>query len=228
VATNVHHQVRQGDPFGPEVSPAIFVPKEPTPKEVFQLSDTLDAIVNDRPVLASRQTARLPAKKTERSLASRFEGLLSVSAVIGTHQDLDGLISALVTELFRVVDFDVIEISRLEQATNRVEWHLYRSGGGIERGTSDGTKEERLSAWMCQHQKPLIIPFLDREILLHGKTKELAEDGIRSLCAFPLACAQQRIGCLLIGSKQSEAYSDDDVLFLSLIADISRQQLPAL
>jgi formate hydrogenlyase transcriptional activator len=222
VATNVYHRVRQADPFGPEVSPAIWlVPNRPTPKEVFQLTETLDVIVNDRPALASRQTSRLPAQKTERSLASRFEGLLSVSAVIGTHHDIEGLISALVTELFRVVDFDVIEMSRLEEATNRVDWHLYRSGGGIEHGTSDGTKEETLSAWICQRQKPLIIPFLDREILLHGRIKGLAEDGIRSLCAFPLTCAQQRIGCLVIGSKQPEAYSDDEVLFLSLIADMT-------
>lgn len=184
------------------------------------MSETLDVIVNDRPAPASRQTSRLPATKTERSLASRFEGFLSVSAVIGTHHDVEGLISALVTELFRVVAFDVIEMSRLEEATNRVDWHLYRSGGGIEHGTSDGTKEETLSAWMCQRQKPLIIPFLDREILLHGKIKGLAEDGIRSLCAFPLICAHQRIGCLFIGSKQPEAYSDDEVLFLSLIADM--------
>jgi formate hydrogenlyase transcriptional activator len=221
MATNVYHQVRLADPFGPELSPAIWlVSKGQTPKETSQLSETLDVIVNDRPALASRQTSRLPAKKTERSLASRFECLLSVSAAIGTHQDLEGLISALVTELFRVVDFDVIEMSRLEEPTNRVDWHLYRSGGGIERGTSDGTTEEMLSAWMHQHQKPLIIPFVDREILLHRKIKGLAEDGIRSLCAFPLTCAQQRIGCLLIGSKQPESYSDDEVLFLSLIADM--------
>jgi formate hydrogenlyase transcriptional activator len=221
MATNVYHQVRLADPFGPELSPGIWlVSKGQTPKETSQLSETLDVIVNDRPALASRQTSRLPAKKTERSLASRFECLLSVSAAIGTHQDLEGLISALVTELFRVVDFDVIEMSRLEEPTNRVDWHVYRSGGGIERGTSDGTTEEMLSAWMHQHQKPLIIPFVDREILLHRKIKGLAEDGIRSLCAFPLTCAQQRIGCLLIGSKQPESYSDDEVLFLSLIADM--------
>jgi formate hydrogenlyase transcriptional activator len=221
MGTNVDHQARQADPFSPELSPALWLlPKGPSPKEPFQLTETLDFSVNDRPALASRQTSRLAAKKAERSLASRFEGLLSVSMAIGTHHDLEGLISALATELFRVVDFDVIEMSRLEEATNRVDWHLYRSGGGIERGTSDGTKEEMLSAWMYQHQKPLIIPFLDREIVLHRKIKGLAEDGIRSLCAFPLTCAQQRIGCFLIGSKQPESYSDDEVLFLSLIADM--------
>jgi formate hydrogenlyase transcriptional activator len=56
--------------------------------------------------------------------------------------------------------------------------------------------------------------------VLHPKIKELTEDGIRSLCAFPLTCVHQRIGCLLIGSKQPEAYSEDEVRFLSLIADM--------
>jgi formate hydrogenlyase transcriptional activator len=222
MGTNVNHQARQADPFSPELSPALWLlPKGPSPKEAFQLTETLDFSVNDRPALASRQTSRLTAKKAERSLASRFEGLLSVSVAIGTHHDIEGLVSALVTELLRVVDFDVIEMSLFEEATNRVDWHLYRSGGGIERGTIDGTKEETLSAWMHQHQKPLIIPFLDQETLLHRKIKGLTEDGIRSLCAFPLTCAHQRIGCLLIGSKQPEAYSDDEVLFLSLIADMT-------
>jgi formate hydrogenlyase transcriptional activator len=221
MGTNVYHQARQADPFGHELSPALWrLPKGSSPKDVFQSTETLDFSVNDRPALASRQTSRLPAKKAERSLASRFEGLLSVSVAIGTHHDIEGLVSALVTELLRVVDFDVIEMSLFEEATNRVDWHLYRSGGGIERGTIDGTKEETLSAWMHQHQKPLIIPFLDQETLLHRKIKGLTEDGIRSLCAFPLTCAYQRIGCLFIGSKQPEAYSDNEVLFLSLIADM--------
>ena len=75
MAANVYHQVRQADPFGPELSPAIWLaPKGPTPKEVFELSETLDDSVNGRTALASRQTSRLTAKKTERSLASRFEG----------------------------------------------------------------------------------------------------------------------------------------------------------
>ena len=88
------------------------------------MTETLDFSVNDRPALASRQTSRLTAKKAERSLASRFEGLLSVSVAIGIHHDIEGLVSALVTELLRVVDFDVIEMSLFEEATNRVDWHL--------------------------------------------------------------------------------------------------------
>jgi formate hydrogenlyase transcriptional activator len=120
----------------------------------------------------------------------------------------------------RVVDFDVIGMSRFEEATNRVDWHLHRLGGGVERVSMDGTIEEMISAWMCQHQKPLMIPFLDQEKRLNRKITALTEDGTCSLCALPLICAHQRISCLLIGSKQPEAYSNDEVRFLSLIADM--------
>jgi formate hydrogenlyase transcriptional activator len=120
----------------------------------------------------------------------------------------------------RIVDFDVIGMSRLEEAMNGVDWHLHRLGGGVERVSMDGTMEETISAWMYQHQKPLTIPFLDQEKLLNCKITALTEDGIRSLCALPLICAHQHIGCLLIRSKQPEAYSNDEVRFLSLIADM--------
>ena len=120
----------------------------------------------------------------------------------------------------RVVDFDVIGMSRFEEATNRVDWHLHRLGGGVERVSMDGTMEETIAAWMYQHQNPLTIPFLDQEKRLNRKITALTEDGIRSLCALPLICAHQRIGCLLIGSKQPEAYCNDEVRFLSLIADM--------
>ena len=221
MGTNVYHQPRQADPFGPELSPAMWrLAKGPSIKEAFQLTDTPEVCAEDRLTLLSRAAFRLPAKKSEQYPASRFEGLLAVSRAIAIHHDIEGLVSALVSELFRVVDFDVIGMSRFEEATNRVDWHLHRLGGGVERVSMDGSKEETISAWMYQNQKPLTIPFLDQEKRLNRKITVLTEDGIRSLCALPLICAHQRIGCLLIGSKQPEAYSHDEVRFLSLIADM--------
>jgi len=121
--------------------------------------------------------------------------------VIGNHHDVDGLFCALATELLRIVDFDFIGLADTRKPPeSRVA--SVRPDGSIERGTVDGTQEETMSEWVYQYQKPLVIPFLDHETGLHGKIKELANDGIQSLCAFPLTCVQQRIGSFLIGSKQ--------------------------
>ena len=218
MGTNGYQRVFSADPFGPQLSSATRLAKLLIPGGTDKGKEILDLSTENKPELA---TPRLPAKKTKRSPAARFESLLAVSAVIGTHHDIEGLFAALATELLRVVDFDFIGICRYVEAASRIDWQLSNNDGDIEQGTLDGTKEETMSAWVYQHQKPLIIPFLDGETRLHGKIRELAEDGLRSLCVLPLTCAHQRIGCFFIGSKQSEAYSGDEVRFLSLIADMS-------
>jgi formate hydrogenlyase transcriptional activator len=221
MGTNGYQPAHISNPLGHEPAPAAWRPANwPMPDRTVNLAETVDMNIKDHVNLAIPEKSRLPAKKAERSVAARFESLMSVSVVIGTHHEIEGLFSALASELLRVVDCDFIGMYQYDEATSRVDWHLSKPDGIIERGTIDGTKEETMSAWVYQHQKPLIIHFLDRDIRLHHEIRELAENGLRSLCAFPLTCAHRRIGCLLIGSKQSKAYSEDDVRFLSLATDM--------
>jgi formate hydrogenlyase transcriptional activator len=218
MGTNGYERVHLADRFSSEPISATRLPRWPIRGGANERMAVLGVNIENKPKLT---TSRLPAKKTERSLEARFESLVAVSAVIGTRHDIEGLFSALATELLRVVDFDFIGISRFVEATGRIGWLLSQHDGDIERGTIDGAKEETMSTWVFQHQKPLIIPLLEGETRLHGKIRELAKDGMRSLCVFPLTCAHQQIGCFLIGSKQSKAYSEDEVRFLGLIADMS-------
>jgi formate hydrogenlyase transcriptional activator len=50
-------------------------------------------------------------------------------------------------------------------------------------------------------------------------TALLKDEGIRSLCALPLRTAHRRLGCFGVGSTQLDAYSPEEVEFLSLVAD---------
>jgi putative methionine-R-sulfoxide reductase with GAF domain len=43
--------------------------------------------------------------------------------------------------------------------------------------------------------------------------------GIQSGCALPLTTVQRRLGVLFFGSDRAEAYSEEDISFLSLAAD---------
>jgi formate hydrogenlyase transcriptional activator len=191
------------------------------PVQTSSIPDTLDDRMKDSQDRASiKENPQLSLQKAEQSIASRYEVLMAVSVAIGTHHDIEGLFSALATELLRVVDFDFIGMSQYEESTKKVEWHLSKSGSQIERGVIDGTKEETMSAWVYQHQKPMIIGSLNHETKLHRKIKELAQDGIQSLCAFPLTCVHHRMGCFLIGNKQKDAYSEDEIRFLSVVTDM--------
>jgi formate hydrogenlyase transcriptional activator len=152
-------------------------------------------------------------------MASRYEALISIAVAISSRHEIEGLFSALSAALPRMVKFDFIELS-YDHETSRVEWRLSRPNGIIERDFIDKTQEETISAWVYEHRKPLIIPFLNQESTLHRRISRLAVEGLQSLYAAPLTCADGRLGCLVIGSKQPAAYSQEDLRFLSLVTDM--------
>src|SRR3984893_11396702 len=209
-------------PCGPErgLLPWLLGVGQPS-EETTDIPDPLDFRMNDHAERASiNEKSQLSLQKSEQSIASRYEVLMAVSVAIGTHHDIEGLFFALATELLRVVDFDFIGMSQYEESRKKVEWHLSKSGSQIERGVIDGTKEETMSAWVYHHQKPMILRSLNQETKLHRKIKELAQDGIQSLCAFPLTCVHHRMGCFLIGNREKDAYSENEIRFLSVVTDM--------
>ena len=153
-------------------------------------------------------------------MTSVYEALISVPTAARLRDGIEGLFSALLAELPRVVDSHFIGLLSLDHETSNVEWQLFSADGVIERDVIAGTGEETMSAWVHKHRGPLIIPFLNQEIGLHRKVKELAVKGIQSLCAFPLSDGSNCLGCFLIGSKLSAAYSEDEIRFLSHITNM--------
>jgi GAF domain-containing protein len=47
----------------------------------------------------------------------------------------------------------------------------------------------------------------------------LKNRGVRSVCALPLTTVHRRLGGLAVGSTQADAYSGEEVSFLSLVAN---------
>ena len=76
------------------------------PQQAINLTEPLNASMKEHPdpvsiIVGAFQPS---AQDTERSLATRYEALVSASQVIGTHHDIEGLFSALATELVRVIE----------------------------------------------------------------------------------------------------------------------------
>src|ERR1700680_2189436 len=79
--------------------------------------------------------------------------------------------------------------------------------------------EETFSWWVYQHQQPLVIPSLDAETRFPAVAEMLKNRGVRSVCALPLTTVHRRLGGLAVGSIESDAYSREEVSFLSLVAN---------
>ena len=72
---------------------------------------------------------------------------------------------------------------------------------------------------MYQHQQPLIIPSLDAETRFPAVAEMLQNRGVRSVCVLPLTTVHRRLGGLAFGSLEADAYSKEEVSFLSLVAN---------
>src|SRR6266852_7649156 len=79
--------------------------------------------------------------------------------------------------------------------------------------------EETFTWWVYQNQQPLIIPSLDAETRFPAVAEMLKNRGVRSVCALPLTTVHRRLGGLAVGSIEADAYSREEVSFLSLVAN---------
>jgi formate hydrogenlyase transcriptional activator len=156
----------------------------------------------------------------ESSQATRYEALFRVSEAISAYRDPRELFHALAGELSKVVRFDGIGVVQYDEAGNRTKWHLAEKCRCPETASSkEIAPEEAMISWVHQNQESIVISSVDEEIRFPSAMDQLKKCGIQSGCVLPLATAHRRLGCLVIASQQAHAYSEEEVSFLSLVAN---------
>src|SRR5271154_160972 len=158
-----------------------------------------------------------PLVPPEPQFAQRYEMLIRVAQAIKAHRDSDQLFRALTDELRKVVAFDAIYCTLYDEVENKLEWRWSDTASGVQR--PDLPPEETLTLWVYRRQQPLLIPHLDRETRFPRLAEFLGGQGIQSMCALPLTSVRRRLGSLGFCSKIPDAYSEEEVRFLSLVVD---------
>jgi len=148
----------------------------------------------------------------------RYQALLRVSQTLISIRSSEELFRLLARELRAVVSFCVMGVGFYDEDTHEVRLTLYgEAGNPIQVPTL--APEETFTWWVCQHQQPLMIPSLDTETRFPAVAELLKNRGVRSICAVPLTTVDRRLGDLALGSAEADAYSTDEVAFLSLVAN---------
>ena len=153
-------------------------------------------------------------------LSDRYEALIRVSQAIGAHRDPQDLFRAMATELRRVIQFDGIVVAQYDEASHEIVWHtcqLCDHEGPVSPPCTPA--EETITKWVYDWQQPVVIPFLQEETRFPGTLSFLRERGFQSVCVLPLTTVHRRIGSVGVASKRADAYSDEEVRFLTLVAD---------
>ena len=157
-------------------------------------------------------------RRAETSLTERYEALLRVSQTLISIRSSEELFRLLARELLAVVNFYVMGVGIYDEKAHEMDIKSYGEPG-LPLQTPRFAPEETFSWWVYQHQQPLIIPSLEAETRFPAVAEMLKNRGVRSVCALPLTTAQRRLGGLAVGSIEADAYSREEVSFLSLVAN---------
>ncbi|HEV7967423.1 MAG TPA: sigma 54-interacting transcriptional regulator [Candidatus Acidoferrales bacterium] len=157
---------------------------------------------------------------SEHPVVARYEALIRVSQAVSAYREPRKLFDVLVDELHRVIEFDGIGIAQYDETMDAVEWHVSIHCNEPNPVLKDKcVPKESMTCWVFQNQRPLVIPFVDQETRFTDTMEFLKQHGMQSVCMLPLTTVHRRIGSMFIASEHSDAYSDDEVRFLGLVAD---------
>jgi len=146
-----------------------------------------------------------------------YETLRRVSRTIGAHRDVNELFRSLADDLRPFIDFAFLRLFLYD-----TDHHLMRLRVGVSPEPPRITEfapEGTAVGWVFEKQEALIIPDMSQETRFPNIQEMLKSNGIRSHCTFPLTTAHRRLGTIAVGSEQLNAYSDEDLRFLGLVAD---------
>src|ERR1700726_5191329 len=148
----------------------------------------------------------------------RYQAIFRVSQTLISIRSSEELFSLLARELRAVVNFYVMGVGIYDEKVHEVRLTSYGEPG-VPLQVPKLAPEETFTWWVYKHQQPLIIPSLDAETRFPAVAEMLKNRGVRSVCALPLTTVHRRLGGLAVGSIESDAYSREEVGFLSLVAN---------
>jgi formate hydrogenlyase transcriptional activator len=151
----------------------------------------------------------------------RYEDLLRATTAIAGYRDIETFRDRFAEELHRFVAFDYVVVLILDPDTQAVRWRMFHAPGRNEQvgEIPEFALHETPSGWVYANQAPLVIHDWDQETRYSRLREYLEPFGIRSTCVLPLTTVHRRVGVFSIGVSQPQAYSADEVQFLSLVAD---------
>ena len=149
----------------------------------------------------------------------QFEQLSQFGRKLDSYSDLDQLLRSVPADLGNFVRFD---IAVLIQANEGILSLSGADGEGLTIGSVDN-----ISSWhdevhhlLSENAEPFLVSLPGHLIEFPRMTQFFLSRGNKSLCLLPLKCGSCFLGVLCFGRKTHDAFSEIEMVFLSLIANL--------
>ncbi len=151
------------------------------------------------------------------SPARHYDAIINVTRVVESNRDADALLRALARELRPVVHAHMLGVVHYSDYSGGVQW----SGIDIENYSFPCDVpiwEDSACRWVYEHQRPLLLDLTNDDHRFASITGFLSQFDARSACVLPLTTAWRRVGVILFASRSADAYSEEAISLLSVMA----------
>jgi len=150
----------------------------------------------------------------------RYLALLRASNAIATCSDCSTASDTLIRTLRDVTTFDCLHLVAFDKDTNASTWSVLEANGKIiDSPPGDFSPENSPFQWVHSSGQHLLTSDWSRESRFEEYGLFLANLGIASTCMLPLIRGSRRLGVLSLGRFYPNAFDEEEVRFLGLVAE---------
>ena len=154
------------------------------------------------------------------TLPERYRTLFDLAEVIATHRNLGEVCHDLARLLPKVVPVNFVALALYNPTRHSMMLHSIQANIPIH--SPDDVYElpvdETPAGHVWRTQEPLFVGDVMAERRWPAIVAKMQQDGLRSVCGFPLTVAGRRLGVIGFCSVQQDAYHGGDIDFLSHVA----------
>ena len=148
----------------------------------------------------------------------RYLALLQAANAIATCNDCDSASNTLIEKLHEVTPFDCLHLVAFDKDTNASCWSLLEVNGKRVEAGDDVASDDGPLRSVHETGEGLTIVDWSQETRFEKYRTFLAEVGIASTCTLPLIRGSRRLGVLSVGRFYPNAYDEEEVRFLGIVA----------
>ncbi len=151
----------------------------------------------------------------------RYLALLRAANAIATCNNCDEASNTLIEKLHDVTAFDCIHLVAFDKGATVPCWSLLQAAGQRMDRTSTGDLplEGSPVQWVHESGESVVTFDWTRERRFEKYGAFLASIGIVSTCTLPLTRGPRKLGVMTLGRSYPNAYDDEEIRFLGLVAD---------
>ena len=186
-----------------------------SPRRAAGTGEGMPEQVLKRHVLTGTMPAEWAGSETD-----RYEALRRVSRAINSYREPTALFRALADELQNAVRFDYLGLILYDELLNKIQipvLHVVNGPGVVI--PADLRPEDTITWWVSHNQKAAVISSASEETRFPRMMEIYKRCGVQSAVVLPVTTAHRRLGGLTLGSEQADAYSEEEVRYLELVAD---------